>query len=689
MQQTIQKNASKKMINTKIHNSLKATLSLIAIATLCACGGGAGGATDTSTGTNTPIYPGVTNPTIPDAANTPITPVIPVATPSTGKFIDSAVSGIRYSTATQNGMTNDAGEFQYMPGETVTFSIGAIELPPVLAKDVLTPLDIAERNDPSDQKVVNMLVLLQSLDEDSDPANGIKIPAQAHTISQRNLQLDVPSTTFTAHTDFAVLVQNAATKNRAAVTLTQAKQHFNNTLTGTNGITKVNVAPVAKLILTTKNIYINRTLSYYKNQSFDPNNDVITYKYTLTNPEGKSWQSTSTNANASATKFDKVGTWKINLQVTDSSGLTSKPVEYEIKVYDAAYLNSVQTETNPPNVFSNYLNNIDCAAIKQNGNIYSEKRALPLIIPADVQQTKKILYESSIDVYNEYLRMPNFYIEWVRASDLMNKTNKSVYLDSLTKATHEIHHFYTEAILKCDQDNINSIDRGNAKFFLNGEWNTTDIKMWWSQNGNYSATGATYSAIDAYLPQIYKNSDAYRTYVLSPKNSLRAESLIDELTAYTKASKFAVDFLNNYENYNLRSTEFESNSPLTINSDIAVLPEIMLYVQCYIQEMRNNSKNLTGTEGTYNVIKSERTRIYLQKIWTLAELVMLDAYKHTYNKEDVNSISNRQDWSSMIALNYSIFKDIYSSERIAEMQSIGVQTKNADFWKETYLQATK
>ncbi len=42
----------------------------------------------------------------------------------TGEFIDSAVSGIRYETATRSGSTNGDGQFEYLSGETVRFYIG-------------------------------------------------------------------------------------------------------------------------------------------------------------------------------------------------------------------------------------------------------------------------------------------------------------------------------------------------------------------------------------------------------------------------------------------------------------------------------------------------------------------------------------------------------------------------------------
>ncbi len=99
----------------------------------------------------------------------------PASGSSTGVFVDSAVEGITYQTATQSGTTNAQGEYQYAAGEAVTFSIGGVTLPSVAAKGVVTPFDMAGTKDVSNPKVLNIGLLLQSLDSDKDPSNGISI----------------------------------------------------------------------------------------------------------------------------------------------------------------------------------------------------------------------------------------------------------------------------------------------------------------------------------------------------------------------------------------------------------------------------------------------------------------------------------------------------------------------------------
>ena len=95
---------------------------------------------------------------------------------SVGIFLDSLVEGLRYETASFSGFTNSAGEYNYSPGETVTFYIGDIIIGSVEAGPVVTPLSLVpDAIDPTDLTVTNIVRLLLTLDNDSDPSNGIEI----------------------------------------------------------------------------------------------------------------------------------------------------------------------------------------------------------------------------------------------------------------------------------------------------------------------------------------------------------------------------------------------------------------------------------------------------------------------------------------------------------------------------------
>jgi hypothetical protein len=115
----------------------------------------------------------------------------------TGRFIDSPVKGLRYSAPSHSGETGANGEFQYAAGETVTFAIGNVVIGQATGAAQITPFDLAGIAPPTSSagiefgqfrnkaanEAVNVAVLLQTLDADGDPSNGIVIPDQIHTLA--------------------------------------------------------------------------------------------------------------------------------------------------------------------------------------------------------------------------------------------------------------------------------------------------------------------------------------------------------------------------------------------------------------------------------------------------------------------------------------------------------------------------
>ncbi len=146
----------------------------------------------------------------------------------TGVFVDSVVAGIDYRTATKTGTTTALGEYEYLEGETVVFFIGDLELPAVPAKGVVTPADIAAAHS-SDSTIAaitktNILQLLQTLDKDGDPTNGIQI---TDTASSLFAGANVPDIT-TAEFDTAVA--SLLPQGTTLVSEVDALAHFDSTL---------------------------------------------------------------------------------------------------------------------------------------------------------------------------------------------------------------------------------------------------------------------------------------------------------------------------------------------------------------------------------------------------------------------------------------------------------------------------
>ncbi len=102
-------------------------------------------------------------------------------TSGTGVFLDSPVAGLR-SEATPSGkssVTDDLGTFDYSPGDTVSFYVGDIFIGSAPGATTVTPLSLVpDASSYTDFRVVNIARFLQSLDDDRDPDNGIRISAE-------------------------------------------------------------------------------------------------------------------------------------------------------------------------------------------------------------------------------------------------------------------------------------------------------------------------------------------------------------------------------------------------------------------------------------------------------------------------------------------------------------------------------
>jgi len=161
--------------------------------------------------------------TYPDEEVPPSTAVFQPITGDTGYLVaGTAVTGVAYKTATQQGVTGLDGSFQYEEGETVRFMVGDTGLGEVTGQAQVTPFDLAGsavvtginitwalEDEPVEifpypefvtdepfvkvnpfHGVINIAVLLQSLDEDGNPGNGIMIKPGVAALF-RGLSLDV------------------------------------------------------------------------------------------------------------------------------------------------------------------------------------------------------------------------------------------------------------------------------------------------------------------------------------------------------------------------------------------------------------------------------------------------------------------------------------------------------------------
>ena len=160
-------------------------------------------------------------------------------TTETGVFHDSFVEGLRYEHRLGEGITNAQGEYTYLPYETISFSLGGISLGNATGSPVITPLDLAtwfpySGNAP---KLTNILRLLQTLDNDGDPANGILIP-QDTLKSLESQTLDLSLATADFESAFATL-SGAVLGDVSLVDVAIARKHFQQTLEVLSGQTSL------------------------------------------------------------------------------------------------------------------------------------------------------------------------------------------------------------------------------------------------------------------------------------------------------------------------------------------------------------------------------------------------------------------------------------------------------------------
>ena len=111
-----------------------------------------------------------------------------------GQFIDSNVAGLSYETSSGlKGITDSKGRYDYNKGDRVSFKLGDLLIGSCRASNYVTPIDIF----PGDlEAAVNLAQLLQSIDSDGDPSNGITPDEDAVRILSQISALDFESSAF-------------------------------------------------------------------------------------------------------------------------------------------------------------------------------------------------------------------------------------------------------------------------------------------------------------------------------------------------------------------------------------------------------------------------------------------------------------------------------------------------------------
>jgi len=192
-------------------------------------------------------------------------------TPITGVFLDGAVENLDYVAGTAaKSSTTAKGEFTCYAGDTVSFSLGGIALGSAACAATITPLQLAGVNDVKDAKVVNRLLTLQLLDEDSDPANGIKLTADVKTaLAAKSADFNAAAAAFNTAMSANLAAAGARYSVRTVDDSRRAlvREHFEDTLASKVG-TPVNesfsqTTPLGAVAVTVTRYQMQAAASYY------------------------------------------------------------------------------------------------------------------------------------------------------------------------------------------------------------------------------------------------------------------------------------------------------------------------------------------------------------------------------------------------------------------------------------------
>jgi hypothetical protein len=129
--------------------------------------------------------------------------------PSSGILEAGNVRGLHFETATQSGTTDAQGTFTYLPGESVTFSIGELRLgaapgaakislftlagltPPTTELSLRAQLDRTRRLATPLARAMNLARLLIALDADHNPDNGIDLTGRDRQLAGKQIDFGV------------------------------------------------------------------------------------------------------------------------------------------------------------------------------------------------------------------------------------------------------------------------------------------------------------------------------------------------------------------------------------------------------------------------------------------------------------------------------------------------------------------
>ncbi|ENO8808338.1 hypothetical protein ACCE85_000273 [Photobacterium damselae] len=250
----------------------------------------------------------------------------------TATFVDKEVASLQYKcTSGETGTTGSKGEFVVTEDTRCSFSVNNLDLgSAIITKNnqkAITPYDIAKNGN-----VKNIAALLQTLDSDSNPENGI-------SLTDLDSELVLPSTLLTT-TDEKVFQQTLSKllPNKKIVSFDDAHKHLQNTLSEMGELRGYHSQAVEQVITDINdNVLTNLTktnfqakLAEYKKRLDEGEKDnadvatlqaVITVAEVLNKPEVKERFSFQYPANGNPFNYTELLPKAIDAAVNDAAEL--------------------------------------------------------------------------------------------------------------------------------------------------------------------------------------------------------------------------------------------------------------------------------------------------------------------------------------------------------------------------------
>ncbi len=143
--------------------------------------------------------------------------------PATGILVDSPVAGISYAASSgKSGVTDDKGKFNFNYGDKIEFKLGSLTLGNIQGSQIVTPIELAGD---SDNKLQTLLILLQSLDADSDLSNGISISSETTAAVKGSINLESDPETFADSVNLKSIMTASGIEGEVR-TPEEARTHF-------------------------------------------------------------------------------------------------------------------------------------------------------------------------------------------------------------------------------------------------------------------------------------------------------------------------------------------------------------------------------------------------------------------------------------------------------------------------------